>query len=313
VQCLDPSGRPVPWWFIAKFPDGFHYAYKDSSDSSNSLKMMSDGLDAATSALGRTLTQVYSNKGGVSHLAYNDELPASKRVVQEPLGGAHAKGVVAAQGATGFWLVHSVPKFPNFNAASYTWTGASHIYGQSFLCLSLDSTGLDAVGYQLSYFHPDLYATQIASQYRNLTSLVNGVRYIGASIKEISVLSGPVVTSFAKSNTWGKDVYEDLVCPHYRQGFYWETWRRPPVLPTYCTPQYAYDSINVNHVSFGSTSYSYTKDHSKWGVSMKGNLACVGGINRMSSQRERGGGTVCLNNAPLWNSLTAIIADHDAC
>jgi deoxyribonuclease II len=40
---------------------------------------------------------------------------------------------------------------------------------------------------------------------------------------------------------------------------------------------------------------------------------CVGDINRMQSQRNRGGGTVCFAHAGLWASLTAAIAKRDTC
>jgi len=315
VQCLDGNGKAVPWWFISKLPDGFRYYYKDSSDSSGSLKMSSVGLDNVKTPLGQTLTQIYSNMAGVSHVAYNDELPEGETLLTEPAGGAHAKGVVGAQGSTGFWLVHSVPKFPNLKAKSYTWTGASHIYGQSFLCVSLNSAGLESVGYQLMFYHPDLYAQSIASQYTNLSALVGGKRFDGAHVLQFPISSGMQVTHFGKSNSWGKDVYEDLVLPHFKSGFHWETWRRSPVEPTYCTPQYAYNSINVNQVKFPDVSFSYTKDHSKWGVSLGSNpgVACVGGINRMTSQKHRGGGTLCLKSAPLWQSLNAIIGSADTC
>jgi deoxyribonuclease-2 len=162
------------------------------------------------------------------------------------------------------------------------------------------------------WFHPDIFASNVNPMYHNLTALVKGQRFVGAHIYPLPTSFS--ATSFAKSNSWGKDLYEDLVSPYYRQGFYWETWRRSPAEPTFCTPTYAYDAINVNTVAFPGVSFSYTKDHSKWGVSIQpNNLACVGGINRMTSQSKRGGGTVCMNNAALWRSLTAIIAQHDSC
>ena len=40
---------------------------------------------------------------------------------------------------------------------------------------------------------------------------------------------------------------------------------------------------------------------------------CVGDINRMQSQRKRGGGTVCFTQPGLWASLAAAVTAEDKC
>lgn len=143
-------------------------------------------------------------------------------------------------------------------------------------------------------------------------------RFEGSNIVALPAKSSSFsFTSFAKSNKWGKDLCEDLVSPHFGQGFFWETWRRLPPLPSYCTPTYPYDAINVNYIAFPGTNvrFHYTQDHSKWGVSTSSSkpLVCVGGINRMESQRKRGGGTCCISHPPLWKALSALIDETEPC
>lgn len=82
-------------------------------------------------------------------IVYNDE-PTNKRPTSSQ---GHSKGMVLANNATGFWLVHSVPKFPYLpyeknNAYDYPHSGL--VNGQSFLCMSMTSEELDKVG---KYFH----------------------------------------------------------------------------------------------------------------------------------------------------------------
>lgn len=94
-------------------------------------------------------------------------------------------------------------------------------------------------------------------------------------------------------------------------------------------------------------SYHYTSDHAKWGVSIVAseahaggaasmarrvatadqtgvnvdavarsanpNVICVGGINRMSSQQKRGGGTVCFVHDQLHAYLRSVIATTQDC
>lgn len=61
----------------------------------------------------------------------------------------HSKGTVVADSSSGFWLVHSVPHFPQLpyqNNNSYTYPKTGVKYGQSFLCMSMTAQVLDKVG-----------------------------------------------------------------------------------------------------------------------------------------------------------------------
>lgn len=78
-------------------------------------------------------------------LVYNDE--PTNRNASFVLG--HAKGLVVADKNTGFWLVHSVPKFPYLpyqNNNTYTYPPTGLKFGQSFLCVSMVAEELDKVG-----------------------------------------------------------------------------------------------------------------------------------------------------------------------
>jgi deoxyribonuclease-2 len=47
-----------------------------------------------------------------------------------------------------------------------------------------------------------------------------------------------------------------------------------------------------------------TDDHAKWGITQKNNRVCVGDINRMVAQENRGGGTVAFQDETLWHALS---------
>jgi hypothetical protein len=59
------------------------------------------------------------------------------------------------------------------------------------------------------------------------------------------------------------------------------------------------------------------QDHSKWGISTDAaaapNIVCIGDINRMTSQRKRGGGAVCILASNLWTALNTAITAHNSC
>lgn len=95
-----------------------------------------------------------------------------------------------------------------------------------------------------------------------------------------------------------------------------ETWIRDPELPSYCPSSGQSPPFEVREVrslTVGGTSYKYTQDHSKWGLVERSPHVCIGDINRMSSQAQRGGGTVCFENKALWNALSAAVDNADSC
>jgi len=324
--CLDESGKPVDWWFIYKQPNGFNFAYLDSNTKSTApLTIHANLLNRTeTGALGSTLHQVYENKQGLAYILYNDEAPYPVKnedeVIKVTNGGAHAKGIWAADAKTGFWLIHSVPKFPDLRPPTFTWN-ASTIYAQSFLCISFNKPEGELVANHLQYIWPSIWESNVpaalASVYPSFTNLVKGVRQNGAHVLTFKSWKNTTFTVFGKDNKWGEDLYEDLVAPNLQVGFQWQTWRRDNPdnhMGSYCVPKYPFNSLNILSMNFSPAfSFSYTKDHSKWGISQLKNWVCVGDINRMISQRKRGGGTACMQSAPLWNALKQVVGGTEAC
>lgn len=66
------------------------------------------------------------------------------------------------------------------------------------------------------------------------------------------------------------------------------------------------------------TQWKYTQDHGKSGASIieKSSdkaIICIGDINRMYSQYNRGGGTACFQHQNLWYAFNSAFANHDEC
>ncbi|KAF0301272.1 Deoxyribonuclease-2-alpha [Amphibalanus amphitrite] len=88
----------------------------------------------------------------------------------------------------------------------------------------------------------------------------------------------------------------------------------------------AYHVQNVRDISVtaervtptvGRTTITFksSEDHSKWAVSEDAARpwVCVGDINRMLTQEERGGGTVCRWDAVLWRLYSQLVAAVEPC
>ena len=89
------------------------------------------------SAVQHTLKQIYSktldieqNQAGLIYVMYNDQFPG-QQISTASYG--HAKGVTAFGSQTGFWMVHSVPNFPNSLLGGYEWPGNGLNNGQVML------------------------------------------------------------------------------------------------------------------------------------------------------------------------------------
>lgn len=64
-----------------------------------------------------------------------------------------------------------------------------------------------------------------------------------------------------------------------------------------------------------NVTWTETQDHAKWAVStsVSDNVICVADINRMTSQRKRGGGALCWNHGYVATQLRNSIIDVDKC
>jgi len=328
VGCKDENGKAVDWWIILKYPylpksadpsakSGFGYSYCDvNSQSLNYTGLQLDkNLDGS---LGSTISQVYSAKSSTTAwIFYDDEAPDNEQSF------GHTKGVLAFDKTSGFWLVHSVPRFPL--KAPYNFPDNEKQYGQSFLCVTYPTSTFDTIGKQLQINDPYVFKSNLpsslASKVPHIQEVLNQnfTKGVAAqSMVQLQSKGGDLFYSFAKNAASNMNLYEDFVEPSLQTGLKVETWMNGPndeKMPTMCPPKSQYDSINVRQVSIsGDITWPETKDHSKWAVSIDVNgIYCIRDINRQFSQSARGGGTICANNTNIWNSFTGIVTTADSC
>ena len=350
LQCVGDSNAPVDWYVVLKFPGGSEYAYTDSESLHLGLRKSPYELEnASEGAVSNTLRQIYRSSstdasptdGGaddddddVGFVKYNDDDPND----HSHGTGGHTKGVLGWGEGQGFWLIHSVPRFPNFvKDGAYAGLPENELrYGQSMLCLSLDLSSLDDVASQLLVAYPWVYDThfplKFAESMPSAKKLSEGEKhgeYESHSLA-MTTLEGASFRTFYKSPKWGGFLYEEFVQQYYKTGMLWETWMNginPD--PTFCVPKYAFDSINVRTLSLAGEDWKETQDHSKWGVALPKTssgtstgmgknepgipLVCIGDINRQASQNHRGGGTTCVIHEDLHGAFLSMITSFDKC
>ncbi|XP_023029626.2 deoxyribonuclease II [Leptinotarsa decemlineata] len=328
LQCRDEENNPVDWYVLYKIPklkqqnllieQGSAYIYL-ASNHYGSWQISNKSINNTNSIIGNTLQNLYSSKNDVLYILYNDEPPNENKNSNK----GHTKGVVMADMTGGFWVVHSVPNFPEMGS-SYAYPENGVVYGQSFLCISMDLKNLNKVGIQLQYNQPEIYGENVPS---NLKSLVPNLAKAAANVTVDSApwyhitnlysKSGVQFTSFAKSKQFCKDLYEDLVAPYLESDLVVETWPNGPGrLPSDCKKLFKVNNVESINIPVAEVSFKATHDHSKWSVtstSSKKYWTCIGDINRAAHQEVRGGGTVCLNNEVLTKNYQTIVETIEKC
>ncbi len=321
ISALDENGKAVDWWFAYKVPKlakdatepaavGYEYVYYDTNVGKvvKSPYLLTDGKGA----LDLTLNSVYDNPAETTGwILYNDEMPAdAKRKDRSSFG--HTKGVIAfdTDTKTAFWLLHSWPKFADPGAKEMP----TPIYGQTFLCLSLDIATASQIAAQMNdHQEPQVYLPRVpATLDKNdpiylLSQKVTPNPPAEAGVIDCKTRGGLAFKVIAKNREWGKDFWNDLVGPTLGSDIDVESWIRgkiPPVLDS----DGIHKTFDVKYIDLSPLGVPWTwpetHDHAKWGISVDSDWVCVGDINRMVSQEKRGGGTIAFQDAKLWAALS---------
>lgn len=197
-----------------------------TSDYHEDWTFSNKSINDSDSLIGNSLRGLYSENRPF-YVLYNNEPPNSKSKGNK----GHNKGVVLAGSLGGMWMVHSVPHFPDIQHPAYVFPRTGAVYGQSFLCISMNYDNLNIVGSQLLFNEPQIYSKNILSNLTaQLTQLVSAAQ--GNTINkppwynkaDIFSFENTKFTSFAKSKNFGKELYEDWVAPTLNSNLYVETW-----------------------------------------------------------------------------------------
>jgi deoxyribonuclease-2 len=320
ISALDENGKPVDWWFIYKVPQlsrganndsatGYEYVYYDPTLSKveKSPNLLNDGKGA----LNLTLNSVIKNPAATTGwVLYNDELPASAKANDDGNLG-HTKGVITFDTAskTAFWLLHSWPKFADPDAPE----DPTPKYGQTYLCISLDIDTASKIAAQMAdHQEPQTYFCRPADLPHTdplfiLTQPLKPKPPADADVLELQSRGGMAFKVIAKNRQWDKDFWNGLVGPTLKEDMDVETWIRGPIPPIADTDG-VHKTFDVKYINMGplGTHWAWpeTHDHAKWGITVHSDWVCVGDINRMISQRKRGGGTIAFQNETLWKALS---------
>jgi deoxyribonuclease-2 len=332
ISAVDENGKPVDWWFMYKVPQlsaganndsatGYEYVYYDSSidakpdsDAKKKVDKSPNVINEGKGALNLTLDSVFKNfkkpPATTGWILYNDELPASAKRKDDGNMG-HTKGVIAfdTSSRTAYWLLHSWPKFAEPGAAN----DPTPKYGQTYVCLSLDIDTARKVAAQMAnHQEPQTYSPNLANLPNTdaLFLLMQPLQphpQADADVIDLKTRGGMPFKVIAKNREWNKDFWNGLVGPTLKADMDVETWIRGPIPPVSDTDG-IHKTFDIKYINMGPLgahwAWPETHDHAKWGITLHSDWVCIGDINRMISQRKRGGGTIAFQNQTLWKALS---------
>ncbi len=321
ISALDESGKAVDWWFAYKVPQlsknattvtatGYEYVYYDPKIGK--VVKSSNLLTQGKGALDLTLKAIFGKPDDTTGwILYNDETP--KEAKRTDVGSfGHTKGVIAFDTATktAFWLLHSWPKY----AAPTAKAMPTPIYGQTYLCISLDLATANQIAQQMAnHQEPQVFMPRVPASLDRKSPLYQLTQKLDpnapgdSNVIECKSRGGLDFKVIAKNRKWNKDFWNDLVGPTLKADINVETWIRGKIPPTLDSDG-IHKTFDVKYIDLSPLgmpwSWPETHDHAKWGVTKDSDWVCVGDINRMVSQRMRGGGTIAFQDNKLWAALS---------
>lgn len=334
ISCLDEHGKQVDYYIGYKLPKlekskddfinhGVRYIYMTSNNHNKWIESKYS-INDGKSLLGATLKPVLKQSSQYNIILYNDQKPTTR--TRPTSTGAHAKGVFASYGKSGFWLLHSIPQFPVQDSV-YEYPKRSLNNGQAFLCITLnleDRPSMENLAKHLMMMQPNIYGFNLTKAFTDkfgsygFSDLKNRRKSSREHHLVLPIYSANrfLFTAFSKSKKFNRDLYSKLMAPFLQEDLLVQTWRNGAgeVLGSDCRDKYKI--IDVESIKFNNqVKWKFSEDHAKWAVSTdsKKHHICIADINRMKSQFLRGGGGVCFQSAKIWSTFRSIIGEVEGC
>ncbi|KAM5267620.1 deoxyribonuclease-2-beta isoform 2-T3 [Hipposideros larvatus] len=281
-------------------------------------------MNSTSSALGRTLQQLYqayaSKNNNTAYLIYNDGVPTS---VKYSSHYGHTKGLLLWNKDQGFWLIHSIPKFPPIPEEGYAYPTTGQQNGQNGICVTFKYNEYEKIGSQLLVCNPNIYSCSIPTTFHqeliHIPKLCAGTRSSKIPRRNLTILHSAQKQKFlhfAKSNYFLDDIFAAWMAPHLKAHLLTETWQRKgKKLPSNCSLPYHVNNIKAIKIS-GQSCFSSSKDHAKWCISRNGTRnrwTCIGDLNRSPSQAFRSGGFICTQNQHIYQAFQGLVLSSEEC
>uniref|UniRef100_G3MF22 Uncharacterized protein n=1 Tax=Amblyomma maculatum TaxID=34609 RepID=G3MF22_AMBMU len=335
ISCKNATGKPVDWFVLYKLPktkhvngcmslQGGEMAYSDSGTKKSLwILLSSDIYFPKLNPIRETLAPIFGSKPDkeVAYVAYNDQLPGRFNGTR----GGHSKGILMAskKGQSIVWLQHSVPRFVENVTEGYIYPGSGRENGQLFLCLSMPLASVNIVAKHLQVQAANVYQTHSpnwAKVYTEFWNILNKNYSRGHKSLKVDLLRttrGKPVLAIAKPPNFPKDIYTEELDKQMNDSIVVQSWKNGAggAQNMHCTKKYSVNDVDMLNVKtkMGKLKFSSKEDHSKWYVTRHKGIFCFSSLNRMLSQKKRGGEITCLFDLALAELFRRSIALRSRC
>lgn len=312
LSCKDENGKEVSTWSILKLPRGTKYYYYDIN---NELSLSPHSLnDTEVGALAHTMRQLWDSN--INYKLYNDEPPFQ---TEYNMSVGHSKGVWMWDEENAVLVTHSIPKFPVGPKTDSEYMGLlenAWDYGQSMSCMEISLSSLPQIFGVLAAEIPLVYE-ESCSNTAGLCSEYQKYQEYTKSIEENIVCSVQLIDNkyvmFVKTSLEEIDIWSDCIAEYFGTEMRVESWVHGELEGSYCPPDVNFRTLDIKSINFADgNSFVEYDDHSKWGLGVSP-LVCYGDMNRVTTQKVRGGSTYCWKDATLWSNMNAIINSTSSC
>jgi Deoxyribonuclease II len=243
----------------------------------------------------------FMGKTFTNYINYNDEQEHKICAV-----GGHCKGCIAWNDNEVCWLIHSVPKFAiHFDEDGHIVLketiirSSEQTYGQSFVFLSgLSISQLPEFLQQISIMKPFIDCASTNSSLPLLTLEVAASMLMST----ISLSHESTVIHVAKSPRNHIDIFSEMIQPALGGKWRCETWIRGH----HCPVDVNQNVVDNNNITFGPITYHSSQDHSKYACNDV-DLVYIGDLNRMTTQYQRGGGGIIIQDVKLNKAIKELM------
>jgi deoxyribonuclease-2 len=275
-SCFSPFQKEVDWFIIYLIPKNssnneFKYVYIDNIEKEFKDYNVDENFPP-------TYLTYNLNKDNSNYITWNDDAKNGNENVIYNESVAHSKGVLSFGERRGFYLIHSLPRFPFHNNEIILNELPSNagFFGQTFFCMSVNLGTVMKILDSLFLIEPQILLHRVITNkilmYNKIEKLVKRDFRNRNSETTFSIVSigGLKVDIFLKKEI-DELPWDGLIPKFYDDDFYVETWVKPILLPNICDKK---ETINIIDLDILNYKFKNSDDHSKWAISKKKKILC---------------------------------------
>lgn len=239
------------------------------------------------------IKNLFLNKNWNNWIVYNDQI---EKLGLSHTSNGHTKGILVWNDSKIGYLIHSTPNFPkSFNGSTISEIDDNElIFGQNYIFIEIEYTidMLNLLFLQILNLSPNIY---MFNSNISLPQTLNKKEY-----EPIILYLNEDITHISKSPLCNSDIYEHL-SEKYDITLKVQSWLRGGEDGNMKDTN-TVTNINTFKGEKDDSTYKSTQNHSKFAVSNKSSTI-IGDLNRMISQKKRGGGCLYIKDHMLTSAL----------